>query len=848
MDNRNKLLVSVEGGLGNRLRGLISGIYLSEKLNLEMWVHWEVDHACGCEFEALFTNPFDMVQRKPEETYHDFFVRTLHGTTRYYGKRLLKDAELGHRVIVPESLSDFYQDTNVVYRSPELISFISQYETARILHTLRPQKELLDTVNKFCHRHHIDKNVQGVHVRQTDNAHKDVKQYIQEMQEQLNKDKQTCFFVCSDSLDTETHIINAFPDNVITFPKTTYPEKRNPQQGWIIHNSKRTSGIHKRTYNIVRSQSATLEGFYDLLILTRTTLSIRGIGSFFMMAKLWSKPHTSSVREYQHQHLPAPWMDYYIKALEHFSQKYKTDAPADRTNSNTEQQDTSDGISVISACMNRHENLKSSLTTWLECREVNEVIIIDWCSETPVSSWLDTNMDDRIRLIRVNGYSRWQLAKAYNLAARFSSFNTLCKLDADYTLNSDFFSYHPLTQGQFLTGSHRHAKNANAKHLNGFLYLYRDDFFIVNGYNERLVLYGWDDTDLYQRLINSGLKRKLIDNRFIHHLPHGDSTRLPLNLGRITAKHALRANRRYCQREPWRPDDPVSDYSIDHHSPNITVCQPISITIPEPTPRLILRVEGALANRLVALASGMALAIQTNRKLQLIWPRSNDCCLNFHELFENNFEVLDDFDINTARSGTLMREILTEHDRTVHQKFSSLGTNDIYIHSRYRIRNRRIKRKMEEACFELLIPRASIRQEILKQAVSQYIGVHICTQADIGIGTGAQTTSVLQTKISADCFTEEIQRLINEDCTNQFLVCSDRTEEIQALRSRFGDTHIIEPELTDSNDIGTALKKSLFELYLLSQTRFILGSPRSLYSEVAGRLGGAGISLCRQDF
>ena len=40
------------------------------------------------------------------------------------------------------------------------------------------------------------------------------------------------------------------------------------------------------------------------------------------------------------------------------------------------------------------------------------------------------------------------------------------------------------------------------------MYVYNSDFFRVNNYNEYITSYGWDDSDLYQRIQSADIIRK----------------------------------------------------------------------------------------------------------------------------------------------------------------------------------------------------------------------------------------------------------------------------------------------------------------------------------------------------
>lgn len=155
------------------------------------------------------------------------------------------------------------------------------------------------------------------------------------------------------------------------------------------------------------------------------------------------------------------------------------------------------GIAVISCCMNRNDNLKQALSNWLQFPDIKEIIIVDWSSERPVSQTLAHLTDPRLNIVRVEGERHWILSYAFNLAASLASEPTLLKLDADVLLHPNFFQQHPLPPHHYWAGNWQTAK---AGCLSGVLYIHRQDFFAVNGYNEFIRTYGWDDMDLYQRL------------------------------------------------------------------------------------------------------------------------------------------------------------------------------------------------------------------------------------------------------------------------------------------------------------------------------------------------------------
>lgn len=184
-----------------------------------------------------------------------------------------------------------------------------------------------------------------------------------------------------------------------------------------------------------------------------------------------------------------------------------------------------EGISVVCALKNRLKNLKQALPTWLAHEEIAEIVIVDWsCSENN-KEFLDSLNDDRIVYVRVEDQKEWVLTKAYNLGVTMTTYDKILKLDADYVLQEDFFQKNSLVSGTFVSGFWEQARDKNEISLSGLLYCYRHDFMQIKGYCEYIQTYGWDDDDLYRRLIKSGLEQVPADYDSVYHIPHDDSER-----------------------------------------------------------------------------------------------------------------------------------------------------------------------------------------------------------------------------------------------------------------------------------------------------------------------------------
>ncbi|RBI84727.1 hypothetical protein DRV85_12320 [Rhodosalinus halophilus] len=185
------------------------------------------------------------------------------------------------------------------------------------------------------------------------------------------------------------------------------------------------------------------------------------------------------------------------------------------------------GTSVVTCSMNRNRNLVKALPSWLKHQEVCEIVIVDWSSEEPVRRALsDARVEDeRIRILRVDGADRWVLSYAFNAGFRFSRYQKILKADADIVLSEDFFEKNELASlDAFVAGNWRKVGRGQ-EHTNGFFYASRRALAHIGGFNEYITTYGWDDDDLYGRLVQAGYERRDVAPDTIHHLLHSDSER-----------------------------------------------------------------------------------------------------------------------------------------------------------------------------------------------------------------------------------------------------------------------------------------------------------------------------------
>lgn len=234
-------------------------------------------------------------------------------------------------------------------------------------------------------------------------------------------------------------------------------------------------------------------------------------------------------------------------------------------------------ISAICACKNRSHALHISLGSWLNLKEITEIIIVDWSSDEPLDYL--TSLDSRIKIIRVSDREYFNQPQPLNLAASIATGDYILKLDTDYVINPyhNFIENYFPGQDSFTSGVHDFKSpeyydertgtymidklsmsdeelkeyfdsySPYFKYLTGLLFISRENFKKVGGYNENLTkCYAYEDYELLDRLRLLGLKEnKLKVDYSIIHLPHSDKKRTENFEGFIGDKEyceAIRSN------------------------------------------------------------------------------------------------------------------------------------------------------------------------------------------------------------------------------------------------------------------------------------------------------------------
>lgn len=275
------------------------------------------------------------------------------------------------------------------------------------------------------------------------------------------------------------------------------------------------------------------------------------------------------------------------------TEKKQPDYEADRL-SEFEKRELIPGISIVSCCMNRNNNLLRAIKTWV-LLPVDEIVIVDWSSTVPVGETLKHIEDDRIKIVRVENEPKWILTYGFNVGLRFSSYSRVYKLDADIEVTRNFLELNRIPHGAFVRGAWRLALDegrGDQIFVNGSFGAFKKDLQTVGYYNELIRTYGWDDSDLYERLAaECGLGTRYLHSRSLLHMKQDKEERIKHQ--DVNANRFLRAidptefnnqvNKFIGRTTDYWNTSRLQEYSIEKVSDGQWLCKRISenIRIPE---------------------------------------------------------------------------------------------------------------------------------------------------------------------------------------------------------------------------------------------------------------------------
>lgn len=151
-------------------------------------------------------------------------------------------------------------------------------------------------------------------------------------------------------------------------------------------------------------------------------------------------------------------------------------------------------LTVLTACKNREKNLNLMRRNVTKLKNVSKHLVIDWSSKEKINLENENNVE----IISKKNEKNYWASRAYNFGVFFVDTEYILKLDTDTILNSDKFN--DLTYQNYDLIIFYKEKNDPGNFL-----VKKKLFEKVNGFNEYIFGWGWEDHDLINRL------KKIID-------------------------------------------------------------------------------------------------------------------------------------------------------------------------------------------------------------------------------------------------------------------------------------------------------------------------------------------------
>lgn len=161
-------------------------------------------------------------------------------------------------------------------------------------------------------------------------------------------------------------------------------------------------------------------------------------------------------------------------------------------------------ISIIIPVKDRLDHLQECIPSWVSQMSCDrEIIIVDYNCPQSSGAWVKENYPG-VRVIRAQVKSKhWNLCEARNLGIRFAKNEILGIFDADTIMSAGFIDdcMSRITNDNFLCGY-------PIGKAHGCCVVSAKNMYAVGGYNEYLSGWGFDDQDLYNRLMNGNFHER----------------------------------------------------------------------------------------------------------------------------------------------------------------------------------------------------------------------------------------------------------------------------------------------------------------------------------------------------
>ena len=191
-------------------------------------------------------------------------------------------------------------------------------------------------------------------------------------------------------------------------------------------------------------------------------------------------------------------------------------------------------LSLLTCAMNRLEHIKKTYIKNIEsCKEyLNddiEFVLLNFNSNDDLDSWVASNLKKlpiNFNYIKTNKPKFFDMALTKNITGKFATGDVLCWVDADNYISNEFINF----VFEKFSNQKNIALNVNwspkTEGMCGRVVCKKEDFVKINGYDESMKGWGYEDIDFTERLKRLGVSVEEIPNHLLSCISHSSLNRL----------------------------------------------------------------------------------------------------------------------------------------------------------------------------------------------------------------------------------------------------------------------------------------------------------------------------------
>ena len=276
------LHIYCDGGFGNRLNGLVSGLLFAGIAGLKPVIVWPCNNWCGARFGEIFENAdIQVIERElatyvPEKGNFHFFM-----TEDHLGMGVANLSPLAANVL-PDVVQYLQSDDrDVFYHSPLIPGYLEPAWVSAQIRLLKIRVEIEAQAVQFMEKAGLRDTFYGLQIRKTDFGAGGADDNA--LFELVQKATDKRFFVCSDNKEVEARF-RKLP-NAAIYEKQAYVEKLVAGD-WTALAADHSGRVYP--CNVNRSAQSVVDAVVDLLVLSHSEV-IKTSSSTFLNAALLLK-------------------------------------------------------------------------------------------------------------------------------------------------------------------------------------------------------------------------------------------------------------------------------------------------------------------------------------------------------------------------------------------------------------------------------------------------------------------------------------------------------------------------------------------------------------------------------